>query len=199
MAQRTTGRGAHPYSLRNTIQNPLSRMLPLSREQSQVYRLGERLPPSAGMSQHGPDWEVVNLVLTAQSTLQARIPLQRDYYLLALNASTTSNANGGFLAQLYDVKKQVRLALQGIQFPNFGGTQGPAGPVGPFYLRDPYHFDEPDSQILVMVQSLELVTTTVQLVLYGVALPFNAPSGNEFPGGPVSSVSTLTARGGKSQ
>jgi hypothetical protein len=190
--------GAKPYSLRHTLQNPLSRMLPLSREQSQVYRLGERLPPSGFLDGHGPDWEVISLVIPAQGTLQARVPLQRDYTLLAINASSSSNAAGGFLAQLYDVKRQVRLAVQGVQFALFGGSGGPTGPVGPFFLREPYRFDQPDSQLLVMVQNLETVQNTIQLVLYGLALPFNAVRSNvnEFPGGPVSSTAVPPRKGG---
>ena len=75
-----------------------------------------------------------------------------------------------------------------------GGTQGPVGPAGSFFLREPYRFDEPDSQMLVSITNLELVQNTVQIVFYGVAMLFNAPKGNEFPGGPVSSTSTLTPK-----
>lgn len=185
--------GAKPYSLRNTMQHPLARMLPMQREQSQVYRMGERLPPSGHLNGHGPIWECVNMVLTPHGTIQARVAVQRDFTLMAINTSSSSNANGGFRAQMYDVKKQVRFADRGVQWVLMGGGQGPAGgPVGTFYLREPYRFDQPDSQILVMVQNLELVTNTIQIMLYGVALPFNQPSrsSNEFPGGPVSSVST---------
>src|SRR5271168_4486210 len=116
--------GAKPYSLANTLLHPLARMLPIQREQLQVYRLGERLPPSGGLAEHCPTWEAVNLVLNARSTLQARVNLQRDFTLLALLASTSSNVSGGFRVQLYDTKKQLRLADRGIPFSNIAGTMG---------------------------------------------------------------------------
>jgi len=189
--ERQTGRGARPYSLRNTIQNPLARMLDPFRLQAQVYRLGERHPPSGHLDGFGPTWEAVSMVLAPQGTLQARVNLQREYTLIGLTAATTSNANGGFRAQLYDVKKQVRLADRGVQLALIAGNLGPVGPIASFLLREPYPFDEPDSQILVVVQNLETVQNSIQLALYGVALPFNAvhaAGAHEFPGGPVSST-----------
>lgn len=186
---RVTGRGAKPYSLRNTMQHPLARMLPMQREQSQVYRMGERVPPCGFLCNHAPTWEAVNLVIAALGTLQVRVALQRDFHLLAINVSTSSNVAGGFRAQLYDVMKQVRFADRGLNQALMGGQQGPAGPVGAFFLREPYRFDEPNSQLLVNVQNLESVQNTIQIAFYGLALPFNAISRNsaEFPGGPVSS------------
>jgi hypothetical protein len=180
--------GAKPYSLRHTLQNPLARMLPLYHYQAQAYRLGERLPPVGHMDGYGPDWEVVTMIIAPQGTQQARVGLQRDYTLISLNGSSSSNVNGGFLAQLYDVKRSVRLAVQGVQFANFGGSMGNG--ANTFLLREPYRFDQPDSQILVMVQNLESVQNTIQLVLYGQSLPFNQVRKhvNEFPGGPVSST-----------
>jgi hypothetical protein len=187
MANRTTGRGVLPYSRRNTMQHPLARMLPLQREQMQVYRMGERLPPSGYLRDHGPTWEVVSMILAAQGTLQARVNLQRDFTLISVATSSSSLVAGGFRAQLYDTKKQVRLADRGVQQAMMGGQSGGAGPTAPFFLRDPYRFDQPDSQILVMVQNLEAVQNTIQVVLYGLALRFNEVSTTEFPGGPVSS------------
>ncbi len=183
--------GSRPYSLSQTLLHPLARMLPLQRQQSQVYRLGERVPPSGGLAEHNPTWEAVNLVLQARGTLQARINVQRDFTLLALLATTSSNVNGGFRAQLYDTKKQLRMADRGVQFANIAGSQfGGAANPGSFFLREPYEFDQPDSQVLVLVQNLETVTNTIQLVLYGVALRFNQQSSSqpEFPGGLVSNA-----------
>lgn len=181
--------GARPYSLSQTLLHPLARMLPLQREQAQSYRMGERVPPSGGLSDHAPTWEAVNMVLTARSTLQARVNLQRDFTLIALLCSSSSNVNGGFRAQLYDTKKQLRLADRGVPFSNIAGSQtGGAVGCASFFLREPYEFDQPDSQVLVLVQNLETVTNTIQLVLYGVALRFNQQSSSqpEFPGGLVS-------------
>src|SRR5208282_1443092 len=177
--------GSRPYSLSQTLIHPLARMLPLQREQLQVYRLGERVPPSGGLADHAPTWEAVNLVLNARSTLQARVNLQRDFTLLALLASTSSNVNGGFRAQLYDTKKQLRLADRGVPVANIAGSMGGGAIPAAVFLREPYEFDQPDSQVLVLVQNLETVTNTIQLVLYGVALRFNQQSASqpEFPGG----------------
>jgi hypothetical protein len=192
--ERQTGRGARPYSLRHTLQNPLARMLPLNHWITQVYRMGERRPPSGGLDGYGPTWECVSMVLTALGTSQVRVSLQREFTLLGLNVSTSSNVSGGFRAQLYDVNKQVRLADRGVQQALLGGTDGEM-----FFLREPYAFPQPNSQILVMVQNLEAVQNTIQLVLYGVALPFNAVHANarEFPGGPVSSTAAPTTRSGQ--
>jgi len=187
---RTTGRGIHPYSLRNTVTNPLASMLPLSREQAMVYRIGERNPPSGYMDGHAPTWEAISMILSPLGTLQARVSLQREFTLLAMNAGSSSVVAGGFRAQLYDVKRQVRLADRGIQFALMGGDSGPPPPTAPFFLREPYYFPDPDSQILVVVQNLEAVQNTVQIALYGNALPFNVvrPGVREFPGGIVSSA-----------
>jgi hypothetical protein len=197
---RQTGRGAHPYSLRNTLQNPLARMLPLLQLQAQVYRLGEKRPPSGHLDGYGPSWEAVNIVLGPQGTQQARVNLQRNFTLLAITCSTTSNVSGGFLAQLYDVKKQVRFADRGVLAAMIGGIGGTAiDDIAAYFLREPYPFEQPDSQVLVQVQNLEAVQNSIELVLYGVALPFNAVrrTAHEFPGGPVSSTSATPKQGGQ--
>lgn len=178
--------GAKPYTLRDVSQHPLSRMLPLKRYQMQAYRLGEKLPPSA-LDGHGPTWEAVTLTLAQRGTLQARVNLQRDFTLIGISASSSSNANGGFRAQLYDMKKQVRFADRGAQFSQFAASAAVAG-GNPILLREPYRFDEPDSQIYVAVQNLEIVTNTVQIVFYGQALRFNELSANDFPGGTITSA-----------
>ena len=183
--------GAKPYSLSQTLLHPLARMLPLQREQSQVYRLGERLPPSGPLHHYCPTWEAVNLVLAARGSLQARVNLQRDFFLMAIMASTSSNVNGGFRAQFYDTKKQLRFADRGVQYALIAGSvSGGASNPASFFLREPYEFDQADSQILVMAQNIETVTNTIQIVFYGQALRFNAPSDRvpDFPGGLVSSL-----------
>jgi hypothetical protein len=183
--------GAKPYSLSNTITHPLARMLPLGREQVQVYRLGERLPPSGEFQGYGPMWEAINMVLQPRSTLQARVNFQRAFTLLSVGSSTSSNVNGGFRAQFYDMKKQRRFADRGVQQAVIGGSLQPLPAFDdPIFLREPYQFDLPDSQALVLVQNLEIVVNTIQFVLYGVVLRFNEVSSTqpEFPGGLVSSM-----------
>ena len=178
--------GAKPYSRRNTIQHTLSRMLPMFRYQSQVYRLGERNPPAGFMAGYGPIWEAVSFVLDPLGSLQARVNLQRSFTLIAITATATvRTAANGFRVQLFDTKQQLRFADRGVQQPQFAG--GPTAGSAPMFLRDPYAFDAPDSQVLVMVQNLESSQNTVQVVLYGQCLRFNQASDSQpvFPGGSV--------------
>jgi len=159
-------------SLRREFVNPLSVMLPTQREQMMVYRHGEGLP--AGLEGYQPRWEIVNGVLGARQTVQVRVDLMTDWHLLAALGSATTNTLGGFRVQIYDQLKRVRLQDRGIQFPNLGGGAG-----GAFFLREPYRFDLPKSQLLVLVTNMEAVANTVQLALYGVAAPFTGTLSNE--------------------
>ena len=174
--------GAKPYTLQWVNQNPLARMLPLRRNQDHAYRLGERLPPSA-LDGHGPAWEAVEWSLAARQTLQARVNLQRDFTLIALTAKSSSSVNGGFRIQFYDLKKRLRFADRGVQMANFAGSVAPTALTSPIFLREPWRFDLPDSQILINVQNLETVANTVDVAFYGQVLRFNEPAGRNFPGG----------------
>lgn len=179
--------GSNPFSRRFTLQHPLARMLPLFRYQSQVYRLGEKHPPSGGLNGYGPVWEAVSFVLDPQATLQARVNVQRAFTLLAFTASATEDERAGplpFRVQLFDTKKQRRLMERGVQNQNFAGLSR-----SPQFLRDPYEFDQPDSQVLVLVQNFASVANTIQVVLYGQCLRFNEPSDIQplFPGGNIPS------------
>jgi hypothetical protein len=179
--------GSHPYSRRTTLMNPLARMLPIQREQFQVYRMGERLPPSGGLHNHAPMWEAISFVLGPLQTAQARVNLQRDFNLLAILISNSSNVAGGFRGQMYDTRKKLRLADRGVQQALMGGNMTALS--GPFFLREPYPFDQPDSQILVQATNLEAVTNTIQIALYGLVLRFNQDftGAQQFPGGPIPS------------
>ena len=172
---------AKPYMLRFVNQHPLARMLPLHRYQDHAYRLGERLPPSA-LDGYGPTWETATFSLNARQTLQARVNLQRAFTLIGISANASSVASGGFRVQLYDLKRHLRFADRGVQQAVFAGTV--AGGSSPVFLREPWRFDMPDSQVLINIQNLETVANTVQIVLYGSALRFNEPAGRNFPGGP---------------
>jgi hypothetical protein len=162
---------ANLRQLRREFVNPLAIMLPSAREQMMVYRQGE-LPP--GLEGYQPRWEVANAVLGARQTVQVKLDLMTDFHLLALLGGATTNTVGGFRAQLYDQLKRYRLADRGVQFPNIGGSA-----AGAFFLREPYRFDLPRSQALVLLQNMEAVTNTVQLVLYGAAAPFAGTLSNE--------------------
>jgi hypothetical protein len=168
--------------LHNVLQNPLARMVPLQREQFHAYRLGEKLPPSGELDGYAPTWEAISMVLAARGTLQARVDLKREFTLLGITSSASVIDTGGFRAQLYDVLRKRRIADRGVSRPNIAGGAGAM-----VLLREPYPFPDAGSQILVQVQNLEVVANTIQLVLYGVSRRFNAPGGQEFPGGKVTS------------
>jgi len=163
-------------TLRRQLINPYAQMLPLRSDQESVYRFAEPNPP--GLEGYFPRWEVVSMVLGAQQSLQVRVDLMSDFHLLALLGSATVNTGlGGFRAALYDVLKKRRIGSdRGIQFPNIGGAAGSA-----FYMREPYQFDLPRSQVIVLLQNMEVAQNTVQLVLYGVAAPFTGRLSNELP------------------
>jgi hypothetical protein len=181
--------GAKPYTMQHTVTHPLARMLPIQREQMQVYRLGEKHPPAAGLRGMGPVWEAVSFNIATQTTLQARVNVQRAFTLVALTASASSIANGGFRVQFYDTKKQLRFADRNVNFANFAGNLA-SSPGGAFFLREPWEFDQADSQIELVMQNFELVTNTIQVVFYGLVLRFNEPRPGhlDFPGGPVLSI-----------
>lgn len=165
-------RQADIRTLRREIVNPFAVTIPL-RDQEAVYRYADANPP--GCEGYQPRWEVVNMALGAQQTLQVRVDIMNDFHLIGLLAAATVNTVGGFRAHLYDELKQRRIGSdRGIQFPNIAGAAGAA-----FFLREPYEFDLPRSQCLVMLQNLEPNPNTIQLVLYGVAAPFPGTLSNE--------------------
>lgn len=164
---------ANLQELRQNLLNPLARMVPLFQRQKAVYHMADRNP--AGMEGFQPRWEVVPAVLGALKTIQLRIAIAEQFYLLAIGGSATVNTLGGFRAQIYDTLKQRRFADRGVQFPNLGA--GGLSPSGWFFLRHPYCFDQPQSQILVMLQNMENSSNTIQLVLYGACAPFTGSDG----------------------
>ncbi len=152
-------------SLRRDFVNPYAVMLPyFGRYQEMVYRQGEVLP---GLEGYQPRWQIVSAVLGAQQSLQQTIDLMTGFHLLAILGSASVNTVGGFRAFLFDVLRQLRLQDRGIQFPQLGGAA-----KSPFFLREPYPFDLPASQVKVLLTNMEAQSNTVQLVLYGVVAPF---------------------------
>ena len=167
----------NPRCDQNVLHHTLARMLPLHRYQSHVYRLAQKYPPGFedGFT---PIWEVATALLPARQTTQLRINFQREFHLFAISAS--SSAAGGFRAQLYDMKKNygqgkpgVRLAARGVNFANYFGPG-----TGPFFLREPHPFTEPNAQALVIVQNQDTggTSNTIQVVLFGMARRFNWPA-----------------------
>lgn len=157
--------------LRKEFVNPMAFMLPIQREQMMVYRHGA-LPP--GLEGYQPRWEIVNAVLGARQTLPAKLDLMTDFHLLAVLGAATTNNLGGYRVQMYDVLRKRSLQDRLAQFPNMGG-----GANGAFFLREPYRFDMPRSQMKLMITNMEAVQNTVQLALYGVAAPFPGTLSNE--------------------
>lgn len=164
---------ASTKSLQLAVLNPLARMLPLFRPQVQTYHLADKNPP--GLEGYQPRWEVVNAVLGSLATLQMKVDIMTDFNLLAILASATTNTVGGFRAQYYDAIKQRKLQDRGLQFTQLGG-----GARAPFFLREPYAFDQPRPQMLVQLTNLESATNTVQIVFYGLAAPFQGTLSNEY-------------------
>jgi hypothetical protein len=157
---------ANTKNLRTEFVNPFVRLLPLRGLQNNVYRMGDAVQP--GLEGYQPRWQVLNAVLGAQQTIQLTIDVPHDFYLLAILTSSSSEVSGGFRAQFYDVYKKYRLQDRGVQHANLGGANASG-----FFLRDAYHFDQPRSQVKVILQNMELVTNTIQVALYGVAAPFS--------------------------
>lgn len=165
--------GASPRALANTLIHPLARMLPLLRYQMQVYRLGEKNPPVGSMAGHSPHWAISTLLLDPLATQQVRMNLQPDFHWLAtLGRSSVFTDLGGYRAQIYDIEKGLRMADRGVKVANLGGDAGAV-----HWFRDPYRFDAPNSQVLLVVQNLEQSTNEVQLALYGQVLRFNQDAG----------------------
>lgn len=160
-------RRPHPYSLDHVLQNQLSNLVPLRRTNQQCFQLGYP-HPQGDMDGYGPMWEVVSMSLAAFGTKQARINVQRDFHILGKIGNSTGP--NGFRAALYDVKKKRRFADRPFGHFNLLGGQGSV-----FMLRRPYRFDQPDSQLLVMVQNLDSVAATIQIVIFGCVLRFNDP------------------------
>lgn len=158
---------AHPYSLDGVLQNQLSNLVPLRRTNQQVYQLGYK-HPHGDMEGYCPSWEVITLSLPSLGTAQARVNVQRDFHLLGTVGSSTSV--NGFRVQLYDVKKKRRFSDRGFGHFNLLGGQGSI-----LFLRRPYRFDMPNSQILVVAQNFDTVQAIEQIVLYGCVLRFNDP------------------------
>lgn len=171
--------GTSPFTRRNVLKNPLARMLPIHGNQQMSYRLGETHPPSEGLGEYAPTWEVIEVGLAALGGAQARINLQRKFTLLAIaGQSTAAGFEGWFKAQFFDVNRQRRMSNRGSDLYLFGGSNRNFGtpasaPLGWFPLREPYVFDEPDSQILIDVRNLEETACVAQIMFYGVALRFN--------------------------
>jgi hypothetical protein len=147
-------------------------MLPLLRFQLQVYRLGEKHPPVGTMADHAPHWAITSLVLEPLDSRQIRMNLQPDFHWLATLGSATVNTQGGYRAQIYDTRKALRFADRGVNVAVLGGDTH-----GVNWFRDPYVFDVPNPQVLLIVQNLENATNDIQLALYGQVLRFNQDAG----------------------
>jgi hypothetical protein len=89
-----------------------------------------------------------------------------------VTATVTTFSTGNFRAQIYDTAKALRMADRGVRFENLGG-----GSNAILWLRDPYHFDLPDPQVLLVVQNLSQMQNSIQIALYGQVLRFNQVAG----------------------
>jgi len=157
---------ANLRSLRGEFIHPRARMLPLFRYQSQVYRIGEKVPPP-GLVGYQPRWEVVNAILGARQTAQVRVDLMTGFYMLGMLGQASLNTIGGFRVQIRDVRRKKRLSGRGLQFQLSGGSAG-----FPYFSPEPYEFQGPRPQALLILQNLEAAQNTIQFVMYGGAEPF---------------------------
>lgn len=148
-------------------QNLLSRMLPLSRPQVQVYRMGESHPP--GFEGYSPKWECVTLNLAGKATQQMRIGLERGFTLIAIASNSTAGTGWDFRAQIYDQGAKCKLADRGVNAFNLGGAMSATG-TDPFFLREPYTFGGDKPTALLNVQNQNAGANSIQVVLYGVCL-----------------------------
>lgn len=156
-------------------------LLPTLGYQDRVYRFSKTPPP--GLEGYQPRWEVVNAVLGAQQQIQVKIDVMRNWNLLAALCSASVSTVGGFRIHLAHIWReapgpdgQMTLRIgsdRGLKFGNLAGNSNAS-----FYLREPYPFDLPQSQCLVILQNLEPNPNTVQLALYGVAEPFTGSDTN---------------------
>jgi hypothetical protein len=89
-----------------------------------------------------------------------------------ITATTTTFSTGNFRAQIYDTAKALRMADRGVVFSNLGGQSNAI-----MWIRDPYHFDLPDPQVLLVVQNLVNFQNQIQIALYGQVLRFNQVPG----------------------
>jgi len=101
----------------------------------------------------------LDFTLAARDVQESRIPAGPSFVLLALLGSSTSAL--GFKAQLYDSRREKALSDRPLNFGNCWGSG-----KNPFFLKEPYEFAE-DANILVKVQNQDIITNTVEVVLYG--------------------------------
>jgi hypothetical protein len=90
---------------------------------------------------------------------------------LAITVAATQSAVpfvSTYRAQTYDTRKALRMADRGVRHANLGGTGSAAS-----WMRDPYVFDVPDPQVLLVVQNLKNAQNEIQIVHYGQVLRFN--------------------------
>ncbi len=143
-------------------------ILPRRKLASRAYAPGPRA--REGLQFKVPRWYVFNFTgvgqvagtLGPRQASEARVVTGRNFYLLAIIATSTQVAAGGFRAQFYDARRKKRFSDRGINFANLAGSA-----QNPFLERRPY-FIPAQSPILMRAQNLETVANQVQIVLYGV-------------------------------
>jgi hypothetical protein len=151
--------GVYPYQ-GLLPRNPLAKMLPNGSIQAMVYRHGEASPP--GFEGYTPLWETVTFVFTSRQSQQFKLAFHKAFTLFAINASSSVDTVGGFRFQLYDVLRKIKLTDRGVNYANLTGEGENA-----MFLREPYEFQGPEAQCLILASNLEPAANTVQLVLYG--------------------------------
>ncbi len=141
-------------------------ILPRRKMASVAYAPGPRA--REGLAFKVPRWYVLNFTgvgqaagtLAAREAAEARVVTGRNFYLLAIIASSAQVA--GFRAQLMDAGRKRKFSDRGLDFGNLAGTA-----QNPFLLRRPYFIPQ-RTPIISRAVNLAIVANQVQIVLYGV-------------------------------
>lgn len=165
--------------LMNLLINPFARSIDISGDAGgAIYMFGGQKTLDGQLEGSGPpQWPMIefsNPALGALKTGRSRILLPEDFVLLNYWASASSNVQGGFRVNIYDVNRRRPLTIRPVNFNTIAG-QGSA----PIFQRRPYPFgrtimvngvSQPPCAKITLV-NLEAVANTIQFGFYGVVAP----------------------------
>lgn len=165
--------------LMNLLINPFARSRDISGDPGGAVYLfgGQTILDHSLLSDQPPQWPMIEFSNPALGTLKtgrSRILLPEDFVLLNYWASASSNVQGGFRVNIYDVNRRRSLTIRPVNFNTLAG-QGSA----PLFQRRPYPFgrtiqvkgvSQPPCAKITLV-NLEAVANTIQFGFYGVIAP----------------------------
>ena len=149
--------------LMNLMVNPLAiRGGSAANFQKDIYEYGSGAILRNGYRDPFPIWMVADLSLGAMKTARGHFPIPRNFYLLSLFASSSSNVKGGYKVVAYDTTRRMPFMLRPGNFNTLAGNGS-----SPLFMKVPYPIDGKEPKIKWTVASLESVTNNVQFGLYG--------------------------------